>query len=34
VRISAQVDKCDPAMVELAAAPPGTVKVERISTSR
>jgi Rrf2 family protein len=34
VRISAKVDYAIRAMVELAAAPPGTVKVERISTEQ
>jgi Rrf2 family protein len=34
VRISAKVDYAIRAMVELAASPPGTVKVERISTEQ
>jgi Rrf2 family protein len=34
VRISAKVDYAIRAMVELAAAPPGTVKVERIATEQ
>jgi Rrf2 family protein len=34
VRISAKVDYAIRAMVELAAAPPGTVKVERVATEQ